>query len=143
MLINLPGCWAKPSYLPNRCRTFSSTLCCLPKTFVLFNRKQQSELLLFVYFPLRKAKCNSKFGQLFILLLSSISWFFHSVYNINLLFVYWCLHLRSPFIASIRLLLFLLNFVILAIFSPLIFSLGRHHCIRKRSAVSSFRNTNA
>ena len=142
MLTNLPGCWAKPLYLANRCRTFSPTLCCILKTFVLLNRKQQRELLLFAYFPLRKAKCNSKVGQLFILPISFISWFFHSVYNINFLFVYWCLHLRSPVIASTRL-LFLLNFEILAIFSPCIFSLVRHHCIHERSAVISFRDTNA
>lgn len=104
MLTNLPDCWAKPLHPPNWCRTFSPTLCCLLKTFVLFNRKQQRKPLLFAYFPLRKAKCNSKVGQLFILTISFISWFFHSVYNINLLFVYWCLHLRIPLIASIRLL---------------------------------------
>lgn len=102
LLIILPGCWARLVYLPNRCRTFSPTLCCLLKTFVLFNRKQQRQLLLFAYFPLRKAKCNSKVGQLFIFPIWSISWFFHSVYNINLLSVYWCLLLRSPFIVTIR-----------------------------------------
>lgn len=80
-------------------------MCRLLKTFVLFNRKQQRELLLFEYFPLRKANCNSKVAQLFIFLIWSISWFFHSVYNINLFFfVCWCLLLRSPFIVTNRLL---------------------------------------